>query len=85
MKNDVTDESLCGIALKCYSKNVAAYIYKNIQCNGPLYNANVLLNIEEVVFLGCDQELIYSFPMQADKYCQKLPHFFRVLLSTFQL
>ncbi len=52
MKNDVTDESLCGIALKCYSKNVAAYIYKNIQCNGPLYNANVLLNIEEVVLLN---------------------------------
>ncbi len=45
-------KSLCGTALKCYSTNAAAYIYKKSQCNGPLYNANVLLNIEEVVLLN---------------------------------
>ncbi len=45
-------KSLCGTALKCYSANAAAYIYKNIQCNGTLYNADVLLNIEEVVLLN---------------------------------
>ncbi len=78
VNNDVTDESLCGTALKCNSKNVAARIFKELLYNGQqnmettqvtsrictpktgtLYNADVLLNIEEVVLLN-DQAVIYA-------------------------